>query len=82
MRSASSSTSIVAAAVWPSAQTETQRVSLPSRLVHRNHQSELTAGAVEALLETTNRLDLSEAMADGDFDGFAHGSCDWTVWKA
>ena len=62
------------------AYTETQRVSFPSLLLNRDHRSEVTVGAGEALFDTANRLTLSEAMADDDRDGFAHGSYNLVTW--
>jgi len=54
------------------AHAEAQCISLPGLLLHRNHRSEVTVGAGQALFETTDSLDLPEAMADGDCDGIAH----------
>ena len=62
------------------AHTETQRVSFPSLLLNRDHRSEITVGAGEALFDTANRLAFSKAMADGDCDGFAHGGCNLITW--
>ena len=56
------------------AHAEAQCISFPSLLLHRDHRSEVTVGAVEALFETAERLDLPETMADDDCDGIAHGN--------
>ena len=73
---------LAAAVLAERADTETQRVSFPSLLLNRDHRSEVTAAAREALFETFDRLALAESMANGDPDGFAHASCDSTVWSA
>ena len=44
----------------------------PGLLLHRD-QSEVTVGARKALLETANRFDFPETMADDGCDGVAHG---------
>ena len=62
------------------AHAEAQCISLPSLLLHRDHRSEVTVGAGEALFETADRLDLPETMADDDCDGIAHGVCNCVGW--
>jgi hypothetical protein len=57
------------------AHAEAQCISLPCLLLHRDHRSEVTVGAGEALFETADSLDLPETMVDDDCDGIAHGNC-------
>ena len=80
MRLALSCTSIVPAAVWPSARAEARSIPLPSLLVDRDHGSELTVGAGEALFETADSLVLAEMMADCHRDGIAHRKCNCVGW--
>ena len=54
------------------AHAEAQCISFPGLLLHRD-RSEVTVDAREALLETANRFDLPETMADDGCDGIAHG---------
>src|SRR6266542_1179580 len=62
------------------AHAEAQYISFPSLLLHRDHRSEVTVGAGEALFETADRLDLPEMMADDDCDSIAHGNCNRVTW--
>jgi hypothetical protein len=54
---------------------EAQSISFPSLLLRRDHRSEVTVGAGEALFETADSLDLPEMMADDDSNGITHGNC-------
>ena len=61
------------------AHAEAQCISFPGLLLHRD-QSEVTVGARKALLETANRFDLPETMADDGCDGIAHGVRNRVAW--
>ena len=56
------------------AHVEPQRIAFPGLLLNRDHRSELTLGAGEALFEAADSLDLPETMADDDCDAIAHGN--------
>src|SRR6185437_1394547 len=58
---------------------EAQRISLPKLVLHRDHPSEVTAGAAQALGDTADSLGLSETMANNDGYGVAHGNCNCVV---
>jgi len=60
---------------------EAQRISLPGLLLHRDHPSEVTVGAVQALVDTADSLSLSETMANNDGYGVAHENCNCVVWE-
>ena len=62
------------------AHAEAQCISFPSLLLHRDHGSEVSVGAGEALFETADRFDPPETMVDGDCDGVAHGNGSRVVW--
>ena len=80
MRSASSSTSMLAVAVWPSARMRKRNVSPSQVSCSIAIMSEVTFGAREALLDTANRFDLPETMADDGCDGIAHGYRTRVAW--
>ena len=61
------------------AHAEAQCISFPGLLVHRD-ESEVTVGARKTLLDTANRFDLPETMADDGCDGIAHGVRNRVAW--
>jgi hypothetical protein len=62
------------------AHAEAERVFFPGLMLDRDHLSEVTLCAGEALFETADSLDLTDTMRDDDCDAIAHGNCACVAW--